>query len=1787
MTKPKGCDDGDACTIDSCDSKTGCQHKVSTAECDDGNACTSGDTCATGVCKGKPIDVKAACDDGNACTIDSCTKDAGCVHEKPAVPCDDGDYCTAGDACLNGACVAGSKATCDDGNPCTIDACDKVKEQCTHTKLANKTACDDGNACTVSEACDNGSCKGGKAKVCNDGDDCTADSCTPSKGCVASVYPDDDGKVHACDDGDFCTVETACKSGACQGGKARVCDDDEPCTVDSCDSKGGACVFATGDNEGKSCGSAADCQLPGVCKQGQCIGAIARPWNHTGLGFAASCGDLVQGDNGGWFLFGRKRNADTDAWEPAVFEVRYSGTLRSTMRLAQSKDGIFWNGHRLADGTLLAVGETEQGAVGGSDGVFARIPAGVTEITDVHRFGGLQDDSFAAVLPASDGGAYLVGTTRSKGQGGADGWVVRVDKAGKAVWDKTYGTPIDDAVTDAAWTKTDRITLVGKLGAYGGWIVHLAPDGGVLGNITLGDQSKPYAFTTVLPTGGGGFVAAGERRVAYAGAGTQLEDVAMAGTQDLAARPDGKGFAAAVGNDATLYLPDWTVESSVPAAAQGSIGGAAAGRRVIAAGADGIVSLGRGNCTLLQPDNFGNTTCAASGACFSKPKSECDDSSKCTPVDTCLAGACTHPNPVSCKDNNLCTADTCNPATGKCAYPALPDGEACNGSESECAVPGQCAGGLCLGNYVYAFLASLKATPECCGAAEKKIGNVYLSQRGHFEGVAVRPDGSFVAAGPSYFATLGSTSLQTNVNSIWGGIFSSLGEHKSWSSWRQVPTGCNANNTSLYKVQGQDAYQFRGIAAMADNTAVVLARIPDVSGLNSSTCGGTSSTPFRTALNRWSTTGGSGAEAALGNAKTEPVALVAHADGLRTYALAKDLTNNTSGPAQFSVYRTSHGKGAVNTNTLEKNWRYGYGDADAPVGIDALADGGFVLCGNTKQSNQSTTVVARMDKDGKQLWDEKKTGVDNAVVYGCGWTPQGPIVAGRKAFTLAGSSLYYVWARALDTDGKVRFDVKTASSTNANTFGRDVLPKAAGFALGGMIGGGHRLMRFDAAGVLVGQRSFGDAIYQWRNAPADGFVAAARAGSFSTDGGSRVGRLLRADPFGLTPCESVGACKGKAFVDCDDGNGCTADVCVADAGCAHVPLDVDVACNDGDPCTGPDLCADSACKATGLMPQHTACDDGKLCTKLGQCGADGLCIAAPTCDDGKPCTADICDAKTGACTHQAIAAGAACDDGDPCTGDTTCDTGGACKGGKDLCADGTKFCDFDSDCDDKDSCTSESCKSKKCVYVAKAEGASCDDGSNCTEKDACGADGKCTGVKLDCADTNPCTVDTCDESALCVHAPASEGTVCDDGNACTSDTQCKSGMCLGTSKCEDGEICTVAECDANGDCVQKPALSGVDCDGGFNCDGKGACVQGSGVAGVMAGSTNTNCMLYGGKAYCWGAAALGQLGYGGTSDRLTPSLVSLTGTPVDLATGSTGRTVCAVVKDAQGTRDVWCWGENVMSLIQPGGSSTYPTPHKRPNTTGAVAVAVGLYHACAVFEQGHVGCWGAGQWAQLNGSKLSGVKTAPIYVDGITDAVQVATGQDATCALRASGKITCWGANEKGQLGAGDLANGNQGPVDVAVSDKFKGLAGNHRHFCGQTTGNDIWCWGYNFDGQLGSGNTTDSSVPIKVMTGANNRAVLGTGTSGTCVMDGGEWLHCWGRGIEGQIGDGKNTNVLGTSVKVAGDKMWMRAVSSFGQTPCMIQKDGRFYCWGKGNLGQIGDGGNSDRNVPTQIFLP
>ncbi|MBI5608319.1 MAG: hypothetical protein HY902_05510, partial [Deltaproteobacteria bacterium] len=114
------------------------------APCDDGNACTGPGSCSDASCQ---PGAAVPCTDNDPCTLDSCDPKAGCSHTASKGPCDDGDACNVGDNCSTGECTGSGKLVCDDGNPCTADACDPAASgACLHTPVAK--GCDDGNACT-------------------------------------------------------------------------------------------------------------------------------------------------------------------------------------------------------------------------------------------------------------------------------------------------------------------------------------------------------------------------------------------------------------------------------------------------------------------------------------------------------------------------------------------------------------------------------------------------------------------------------------------------------------------------------------------------------------------------------------------------------------------------------------------------------------------------------------------------------------------------------------------------------------------------------------------------------------------------------------------------------------------------------------------------------------------------------------------------------------------------------------------------------------------------------------------------------------------------------------------------------------------------------------------------------------------------------------------------------------------------------------------------------------------------------------------------------------------------------------------------------------------------------------------------------------------------------------------------------------------------------------------------------------------------------------------------------
>ena len=301
---------------------------------------------------------------------------------------------------------------------------------------------------------------------------------------------------------------------------------------------------------------------------------------------------------------------------------------------------------------------------------------------------------------------------------------------------------------------------------------------------------------------------------------------------------------------------------------------------------------------------------------------------------------------------------------------------------------------------------------------------------------------------------------------------------------------------------------------------------------------------------------------------------------------------------------------------------------------------------------------------------------------------------------------------------------------------------------------------------------------------------------------------------------------------CNDDNDCTDDNCKGSEGCQYELL-TEGECLDGDPCTVADHCQDGECVGNPVL-----CDDGNQCTDDTCDGAGGCQFAnnAADCDDEDPCSvADQC--SDGECTGyqvpcdcQADADCAALEDGDICNGTLHCDLD-----------DWPYKCSVDPDtvvtCPTPDEgpdqlCLQAACEPDTglCSLAPNHAGYSCDDGDACTVGDKC-EEGACLpGVELICADSSPCTDDSCDPVAGGCVFVENDGA-CDDDNACTLGDHCEGGFCVvdGALDCNDGNPCTADSCSLEDGCVHTNQAGA--CDDGNPCTINDACLAGACVAG--------------------------------------------------------------------------------------------------------------------------------------------------------------------------------------------------------------------------------------------------------------------------------------------------------------------------------------------------------------------
>ncbi len=212
-----------------------------------------------------------ACDDGNPCTDQACdgskAKEGldGCTYALPdGKACDDGSACTVGDSCQGGICQAGTAKNCNDDNSCTIDKCKVATGECDNAYIGDGKFCNDGLGCTNNDTCQAGKCQGIVTSTCDDGIPCTKDGCDAIGTCTHVPM-----LTGPCEDSNPCTTKDQCFQGICTPGELTICDDGKPCTDDYCDALQGGCVFkpklaGTPCNDGL-CASGGSCDQLGTC----------------------------------------------------------------------------------------------------------------------------------------------------------------------------------------------------------------------------------------------------------------------------------------------------------------------------------------------------------------------------------------------------------------------------------------------------------------------------------------------------------------------------------------------------------------------------------------------------------------------------------------------------------------------------------------------------------------------------------------------------------------------------------------------------------------------------------------------------------------------------------------------------------------------------------------------------------------------------------------------------------------------------------------------------------------------------------------------------------------------------------------------------------------------------------------------------------------------------------------------------------------------------------------------------------------------------------------------------------------------------------------------------------------------------------------------------------------------------------------------------------------------------------------------------------------------------------
>ena len=301
------------------------------------------------------------------------------------------------------------------------------------------------------------------------------------------------------------------------------------------------------------------------------------------------------------------------------------------------------------------------------------------------------------------------------------------------------------------------------------------------------------------------------------------------------------------------------------------------------------------------------------------------------------------------------------------------------------------------------------------------------------------------------------------------------------------------------------------------------------------------------------------------------------------------------------------------------------------------------------------------------------------------------------------------------------------------------------------------------------------------------------------------------------------------------------------------------------------------------------------------------------------------------------------------------------------------------------------------------------------------------------------------------------------------------------------------------------------------------------------------------------------------------------------------------------------WGLNTFGQLGNNTTETTRVPVTVTTTTGAlfgktvVATSVGQSHTVVRFSNGGMAAWGRNAEGQLgNNTTTNSNIPVEVFSGGVLSGKKIASvsaGAAHNVALCSDGTVVTWGSNFSGQLGTGTAIVSSLIPTNITGLGALSGktvvaVAAGSNHSLALCSDGRVVAWGRGTSGQLGTGSTSSSSLPVAVSwTGvmAGKTVVsISAGADHNLALCSDGTLVAWGRNDFGQIGNNLAGNLSSPDrVETSSGALMGKTVISLAagtNHSLVLLSDGSLAAWGSNAQGQLGTIGSNGSFVPIAV---